>query len=139
MLLTVLTLSSWLRPVIGQKTWRIIHYSGFACWVAALVHGVFSGSDTSVAWVTWMYVVSAAAVGSLIALRVLTASRPRAQLLQARAASNPAAGRAVGAVEGFAGTEGRRRPVGSVDSRARLQPVACLRAHADGHAARRLR
>ncbi len=88
-LLAMLTLSSWLRPVIGQKTWRTIHYSGFACWVVALAHGVFSGSDTSVAWVQWMYVVSAAAVGSLIAFRVLTASRSRAQLPQARVASNP--------------------------------------------------
>ncbi|MDP9180713.1 MAG: hypothetical protein M3O21_03225 [Chloroflexota bacterium] len=91
-LLTVLTLSSWLRPVIGQKTWRTIHYSGFACWVVALAHGVFSGSDTSVAWVTWIYVVSAAAVGSLIAFRVLTASRPRAQFPQTQVASNPPSG-----------------------------------------------
>jgi predicted ferric reductase len=91
-LLTVLTLSSWLRPAIGQKTWRTIHYSGFACWVVALAHGVFSGSDTSVAWVTWIYVVSAAAIGSLIAFRVITASKLRAQFPQAQVASNPSSG-----------------------------------------------
>lgn len=85
-LLAVLTLSSWLRPVIGQKTWRTIHYSGFACWVAALAHGVFSGSDTSVAWVQWMYLVSAAAVGLLIIFRVLTVGGSRAQVSQARVA-----------------------------------------------------
>jgi predicted ferric reductase len=91
-LMAVLTLSSWLRPVIGQKTWRTIHYGGFACWVAALAHGVFAGSDTSVAWVQWMYVVSAAAVGALIAFRVLTATRSRAQFPLGRVASNPSAG-----------------------------------------------
>lgn len=78
-LLVLLTFSSWLRPVIGQRTWRTIHYSGFAAWVLALGHGVFSGSDTSQAWVQWLYLLSAASVGLLIVFRVLTAGNRAAQ------------------------------------------------------------
>jgi predicted ferric reductase len=78
-LLALLTFSSWLRPVIGQKAWRAIHYSAFAVWVMALGHGVFAGSDTSVPWVQWMYLLSAAAVGFLIVFRVLTARPTQTQ------------------------------------------------------------
>lgn len=78
-LIALLTFSSWLRPVIGQKTWRTIHYSGFAAWIMALGHSVFSGSDTGEAWVQWLYLTSAAAVILLIAFRVLTAGKRAAQ------------------------------------------------------------
>ena len=77
-LLVLLTISSWLRPVVGQKAWRAIHYSGFACWVMALGHGVFSGTDTGAAWAQWMYLITAALVILLIAFRVLTAGSQRA-------------------------------------------------------------
>ncbi len=91
-LLALLTFSSWLRPVIGQNAWRAIHYSAFACWVLALGHGVFAGSDTSVPWVQWMYLLSAAAVGFLIVFRVLTAGNARAQPAEARLVARPSGG-----------------------------------------------
>lgn len=72
-LMALLVLSSWLRPVIGQRAWRAIHYGGFVCWVMALGHGIFSGTDTSAVWVQWLYLVSAASVGLLIVFRALTA------------------------------------------------------------------
>jgi sulfoxide reductase heme-binding subunit YedZ len=88
-LLVLLTFSSWLRPVIGQKAWRTIHYSAFAVWVMALGHGVFAGSDTSVPWVQWMYLLSAAAVGFLIVFRVLTARPMQSQTPNVRFTRSP--------------------------------------------------
>ena len=70
-LATLLVASSWLRPRIGQKAWRAIHYAGFGAWGLALAHGLTAGSDTQATWVIWLYASSAVAVGLLLACRVL--------------------------------------------------------------------
>jgi predicted ferric reductase len=70
-LAALLVASSWLRPHIGHKAWRAIHYAGFGAWGLALVHGLLAGSDAQATWVLWLYASSAVAVGSLLAYRVL--------------------------------------------------------------------
>lgn len=82
-LAALLVASSWLRPRIGQKTWRAIHYAGFGARGLALTHGLLAGTDTQATWVLWLYATSAVTVGLLLAYRVLggaastTAPAPR--------------------------------------------------------------
>lgn len=66
-----------LRKRIGQRTWRRIHYLTFGAWVAAAVHGLMSGSDTSAPWALWGYVATAAAVAFLLAYRVIRTAGDR--------------------------------------------------------------
>ena len=38
--------SFYVRKRIGQKTWRVLHYVSLLTFALALVHGIFSGTDT---------------------------------------------------------------------------------------------
>lgn len=73
-LLVLLTGSSRLRPAIGFKTWRAIHFGGFLAWPVAMLHGVTAGSDAGVAWVQYLYIGAGAMFVFLVTLRVLTPS-----------------------------------------------------------------
>lgn len=49
-LLLALSLTSVLRRHIGHRTWRLVHWSAYACWPLALIHGLGAGTDAKVAW-----------------------------------------------------------------------------------------
>ena len=70
-ILTLLLITTWLRPRLGQKTWRSIHYGGFLTWLTALIHGVDAGTDSGVGWVMMIYIATAAAIFTLLVYRVL--------------------------------------------------------------------
>ena len=53
--LVLVTVTFYLRRLIGQRLFRVIHYLSFGVFALALAHGVFSGTDTSVPLVTGMY------------------------------------------------------------------------------------
>ena len=72
-LTAIVTSSFWARKRIGQKRWRKLHYVTFVAYLAGLVHGMGSGTDSQLAPVFWMYVVSAGAVAWLTAYRITTA------------------------------------------------------------------
>lgn len=61
----IMSLSFYIRPAIGQKTWRLIHYASFFMYLLGLFHGIFSGTDTSMHWAHNYYWFSA---GSLLFL-----------------------------------------------------------------------
>jgi hypothetical protein len=63
-------LSFYIRQRIGQKTWRMIHYLNFAIYVMVLMHGIRSGTDSEVPWVTWYFWISAASLAILLAYRI---------------------------------------------------------------------
>jgi predicted ferric reductase len=42
--------SFYVRQGIGQKTWRWIHFASFAMYLLGLFHGLFSGTDSGLAW-----------------------------------------------------------------------------------------
>ncbi|HEX2998378.1 MAG TPA: hypothetical protein VHP14_26365, partial [Anaerolineales bacterium] len=46
----IVNLSFYIRRLIGQKTWRVLHYLSFAMYIMGLAHGLFSGTDTSASW-----------------------------------------------------------------------------------------
>jgi len=63
----IVALSFYIRSMIGQKTWRVLHYLSFAMYLMGLSHGIFSGTDSTETWAQWYYWVSA---GSLLFLLI---------------------------------------------------------------------
>jgi predicted ferric reductase len=63
----LVALSFYIRRIIGQKTWRVLHYLSFAMYLMGLFHGLFSGTDSTANWAGWYYWISG---GSLIFLSV---------------------------------------------------------------------
>ncbi|MBI5823988.1 MAG: hypothetical protein HZB18_08185 [Chloroflexi bacterium] len=61
----IVALSFYIRPAIGQKFWRFLHYASFGLYFLGILHGIFSGTDTSLSWAQNYYWYSA---GSLIFL-----------------------------------------------------------------------
>ena len=56
----------------GAKVWRALHGMAYAGWFAAMLHGLNSGTDTSVPWVRLLYVVCGAGVIGAVATRAIT-------------------------------------------------------------------
>lgn len=61
----IVVASFYIRPLIGQKSWRLLHYASFGLYLLGISHGIFSGTDTSMSWAQNYYWYSA---GSLIFL-----------------------------------------------------------------------
>jgi predicted ferric reductase len=69
-----LVASSYLQRLIGYRTWRTLHYTGFLAWLTALLHGITEGSDTGLLAVQTMYWVTAASVLFITVFRLLLPS-----------------------------------------------------------------
>jgi predicted ferric reductase len=67
----IVALSFYVRSSIGQKTWRLLHYLSFGMYLLGLLHGIFSGTDTSVAWAQQYYWFSGTSLLFLFFVRVL--------------------------------------------------------------------
>jgi predicted ferric reductase len=72
-LLGIVALSFYFRPWLGNRTWKALHVLSFGVYLTALVHGVMSGTDTSVPWVQAAYWISAVTLFLLTTYRVLVA------------------------------------------------------------------
>lgn len=68
----LVALSFYIRPTIGQKTWRLFHYLSFGLYFLGLFHGLFSGTDSSAGWAQQYYWFSGASLLFLFFVRVLT-------------------------------------------------------------------
>jgi hypothetical protein len=79
-------LSFFVRRRIGNRTWRVIHYSTFAMFVFAMLHGVLAGSDTATWWARLVYASSGAVVLALTLYRVQGRPAPAAGALARRRA-----------------------------------------------------
>jgi Ferric reductase like transmembrane component len=73
-LLIALWLSEYLRPFVGYRAWRLLHYLSFAAFALALAHGITTGSDTRTAWATLLYAGTGASVLGLLTVRLLMPS-----------------------------------------------------------------
>jgi predicted ferric reductase len=67
----IVALSFYVRPTIGQKTWRWLHYLTFGLYFLALLHGIYSGTDSSAGWVQRYYWFSGASLLFLFIYRML--------------------------------------------------------------------
>lgn len=61
-----------LRQRIGIKRWRSLHRLTLVAWAMAAIHGLSAGSDSSLAWVQYMYAGTIGIVLGLFAWRMLT-------------------------------------------------------------------
>ena len=68
----VIVVSSWLRKPIGTVWWRRVHVLAVPAFTLALVHGVFSGTDTERPWMFAIYAVTGLLVVFLTIVRALT-------------------------------------------------------------------
>jgi len=73
--LVVLTASFQVRPLIGQRAWRMIHYSSFGAYLLALLHGILSGTDGGEWWVRALYGTTGLMV-AFLTLHRLSWARP---------------------------------------------------------------
>jgi predicted ferric reductase len=68
----IVALSFYVRPVIGQKSWRILHYLSFAMYFVGIFHAIFSGTDTSMGWAQNYYWFSAGSLLFLFFVRIVS-------------------------------------------------------------------
>ncbi|HEY6634199.1 MAG TPA: ferric reductase-like transmembrane domain-containing protein [Acidimicrobiia bacterium] len=68
--LTIVVTSFYIKKHIGQKTWRLIHFSSLGVFLASLIHGVSAGTDTRSALMIGLYLGSAGVVALLILARL---------------------------------------------------------------------
>jgi sulfoxide reductase heme-binding subunit YedZ len=61
-LLAALVVTSLLRRYIGYRIWRAVHWSAYACWPIAMLHGLESGTDAATPWARAVYLACAASV-----------------------------------------------------------------------------
>ena len=70
-LFLALILSSYLRRELGQKSWRIFHYTSYLAFLLALVHGLMSGTDSHSLAMRTFYLATGSVTLFLVYYRVL--------------------------------------------------------------------
>jgi hypothetical protein len=60
----------------GAALWRRLHMASYAGWGIAIMHGFFSGTDSSTGWVRVLYLACFAMVGTAVLVRTQTKPAP---------------------------------------------------------------
>jgi predicted ferric reductase len=68
------TASFYVKRQLGYRLWRLLHYTTFATFALALLHGIAAGTDTPAVWMRWLYALAGTLVASLVVYRL---SNPR--------------------------------------------------------------
>jgi sulfoxide reductase heme-binding subunit YedZ len=68
--LVAVTITSLVRQRLGYGVWRVVHWTSYACWPAALLHGLGTGSDTKLGWVLVLNLACVAAVVGAVSWRL---------------------------------------------------------------------
>ena len=71
-LAVLLVISFRLRPRIGRKAWRRLHWTTYAVFAAATVHGLGAGTDSTRPWAFALYLGAIGSVSFATAWRVLS-------------------------------------------------------------------
>jgi predicted ferric reductase len=72
----IIILAFYLRKALGKKTWRVVHILSFACFLAAMVHGLTSGTDAATPWALQFYWFTGGSVLFLLVYRILSSRKP---------------------------------------------------------------
>jgi predicted ferric reductase len=67
----IVAFSFYVRQHIGHKSWRFIHYASFLMYLIAVLHGLTSGTDTSLPWAQGYYWISASSLIFLLVYRIV--------------------------------------------------------------------
>ena len=76
-----LVVTSLLRHRLSLRTWKSVHWLGYASWPLAFAHSLGMGSDSSTVWFLALAGASAAAVALAVGMRLLGARRPYPKFL----------------------------------------------------------
>jgi sulfoxide reductase heme-binding subunit YedZ len=76
-LLLAVAVTSFIRPRLGHRRWRAVHWLAYLVWPIAVLHGLGTGSDVHQGWMTVVYVACGAAVLVAVMTR-LAVGWPRA-------------------------------------------------------------
>ena len=75
----LVVLSGYVRRRVGYRVWRLVHFSSFAVYLFATLHGLAAGTDSTQAPVFALYSLTASVTFFLTVYRVLSSVRiPRA-------------------------------------------------------------
>lgn len=69
-LFAALIATSLLRRHLGQRAWRAVHWSTYALWPVALLHGITAGTDSFTPWMVAIDATCAAVVAGAFAWRI---------------------------------------------------------------------
>lgn len=72
-LLAVVALSFYVRSQIGNRTWRLIHFASFAVFGLALMHGLYSGTDSKLEAIKYLYWVTGGSLLFFTVYRIIVA------------------------------------------------------------------
>jgi predicted ferric reductase len=86
-LMAIVGLSFYLKGQIGRTAWRAIHFISFVMFALALIHGIWSGSDSEQSWTQALYWLTGGSVLFLTAYRILTTRRKRQASVEASTAT----------------------------------------------------
>lgn len=78
-MLLALVATSLLRPWIGHRAWRRVHWLAYACWPVAVAHGLGIGTDRNATWVFALTVACACAVLAAVTWRLVAVARLEAR------------------------------------------------------------
>jgi len=80
--LAIVALSFYLRPWLSNRAWRTIHLLSFGVYLSALAHGVLSGTDSGVPWISAFHWSSAGLLLFLTIYRILVSRFSRSRIAQ---------------------------------------------------------
>ncbi|MEI6778103.1 MAG: hypothetical protein WCK70_14475 [Chloroflexales bacterium] len=69
--MTIVSLSFYVKGQIGRTAWKLIHILSFAMFALALVHGIWSGTDSGLIWIKGFYWFTGGSVIFLTVFRIL--------------------------------------------------------------------
>jgi hypothetical protein len=75
-LLLALAITSVVRVRLGYRVWRAVHWTAYACWPIALMHGLGTGSDARQRWMVVLDILALAAVCAAISWRLAVTWQP---------------------------------------------------------------
>lgn len=75
-LLLALIVTSLLRAHIGRRLWRVVHWTAYAVWPIALIHGFGNGPDIRHGWLCLLAICCAASVAVAAMWRWWTVRTP---------------------------------------------------------------
>ncbi|MBV9354375.1 MAG: ferric reductase-like transmembrane domain-containing protein [Chloroflexi bacterium] len=76
-LVVAITGSFYVRRWIGQRTWRLLHYTSFGAFWLVLLHGLGAGSDSGALWGALLYWVTGAIAVAMLIWRITTPGQAR--------------------------------------------------------------
>jgi DMSO/TMAO reductase YedYZ heme-binding membrane subunit len=70
----IVLVSSWTRKQLSNRLWRALHLLAVPLFTLSMIHGIFTGTDTSRPWMWGMYLATGGIVVFLVLVRLLTSS-----------------------------------------------------------------